>query len=50
MGGEVYREQFVAVWQSTPLRFTFPRGAAAAAESHPVNDSPREVSTPIIPP
>lgn len=30
-GGEVYREQFVAGWQSTPLRFTFPRGAQRAA-------------------
>ncbi len=29
-GGEVYKEQFVAGWQSAPLRFTFPRGAQRA--------------------
>lgn len=53
-GGEVYREQFVAGWQSTPLRFIFPRGAqraaVAAAASRPFSDSPHVISTPIIPP
>lgn len=50
-GGEVYREQFVAAWSSTPLRFTFPRGARkAAGASRPVNVSTHETSTPIIPP
>lgn len=53
-GDEVYREQFVAGWQSTPLRFTFPgrgqRRPGAGGGSHPVNDSLHEIPTPIIPP